>query len=286
MRKGTPAILPQRVRAGPLPWLIAATCLLMLLAAATTLALTGAAHALSATTARTLLVQAVDADRARRESAAQDAQGLLLHARGVTAVHRLDEREAERLIGPYIDGMSISDLPLPILIDVKLNADADPAQLRALLHGIPSVEVAPAGAGLAPLAALIATLRRLAMGVAALAAGATGLVAILSARSALAAQGATVSILHGLGATDRQVARLITVRIARDVAIGAVAGLIVAFAAILLVSRQAAAVGAGLMAGGLGAHSWLVLAALPAGLIVLATGAAHLMLLASLRRAP
>lgn len=286
MNGGTQAILPQRARAGALPWLIAATSLLMLLAAAAALALTGAARQLSATTARTLLVQAVDADRARRETAAQDAQGLLLHARGVRAVHRLDERAAQRLIGPYIDGVSISDLPLPILIDVKLDADADPARLRALLARVPSIEVAPAGAGLAPLAALIDTLRRLALGVAALAAGATGLVAILAARSALAAQGATISILHGLGATDAQLARLIIVRIARDVAIGAVAGLIVAFAAIQLVSRQAAAVGAGLMADGLGAHGWLVLAALPLALILLATGAAHLMLLTSLRRAP
>jgi cell division transport system permease protein len=286
MKGGTPAILPQRIRAGTLPWMIAATSLLMLLAAAAALALTGAARELSATTARTLLVQAVDGDRARREAAAQDAQGLLLHARGVKAVHRLDERAAERLIGPYINGMSIDDLPLPILIVFMLVAVADPAKLRAWLAHVPSIAGAPAGAGLAPLAALIATLRHLALGIAALAAGATGVVAILAARSALTAQGATISILHGLGATDTQLARLITVRIARNVAIGAVAGLIVAVAAILFVSSQAEAVGAGLMAAGLGTHGWLVLAALPAALILLATGAAHLMLLASLRRTP
>jgi len=286
MSKGTPALLPQRRRPGALPWLIAATSLLMLLAAAAALALNGAARQLSATTARTLLVQAVDADRTRRETAAEDAQGLLLRAPGVVSVHRLDDREVERLIGPYINGMAISDLPLPILIDVKLDTGADPARVRALLARIPSIEVAPAGAGLGPLAELIATLRRVALGIAALAAGATGLVALLTARAALAQQGAIITILHGLGATDRQLARLITIRIARDVAIGAATGLVVAFLAIHFIGHQASAIGAGLMAHGFGAEGWLLLALLPLGLIVLAAGATHLTLLASLRRLP
>ena len=145
----------------------------------------------------------------------------------------------------------------------------------------------PHGGGLAPLTRLIAALRWLAVATALLGGSATALVTTLAARSALAGHGETIAILHALGATDGQVARLIGLRMLRDAGIGAAAGLAAAIAAITLIGRRLAALELGLGAGGClagptGCSSFCCAVAI-AGLAALS---AHVVLLLVLRRAP
>jgi len=117
--------------------------------------------------------------------------------------------------------------------------------------------------------------------------GATALVTTLAARSALAAHGETIAILHALGATDGQVARLIGLRMLRDAGIGAGIGLAAATASILVIARRLRAVESGLGTQALlGWGDWVQLVLLAAAVAALAALSAHVVLLLVLRRAP
>jgi cell division transport system permease protein len=108
---------------------------------------------------------------------------------------------------------------------------------------------------------------------------------MLTARAALAREAATLGILHALGATDGQISRLVTGKIARDAAIGAGVGLATALAIILMIASRLTAAGAG-VSPHLTADAWLVLLLLPLLLVGLAAGAAQAALLLTLRRTP
>jgi cell division transport system permease protein len=276
------SLMLQRQRPGTFALLIAATCLLMLLAAALTLALRGAARELAGAAADRVLVQVVDADPIRRDATTDEILARLDRLAGLGSAHRVLPEEVRALISPYIAGVSIDDLPLPALIELDRG---NPAALARAFRDLPNVQVTAAGAELGPLARLIDALRGVSLGIALTAAAATALIAMLAARSALAREGATLGILHALGATDGQVSRLVTGKIARDAALGAGAGFAVGIMIILAIASRLAALGAGINAH-LTPGAWLVLALLPIALVVLATGTAQATLLLALQRTP
>jgi cell division transport system permease protein len=272
----------QRQRPGTFALLIAATCLLMLLAAALTLALRGAAHEVTTAVSKRVLVQVVDADPIHRDNVADEVMARLDRTAGLGSAHRVPAEEAQALIAPYMDGVRVTDLPLPVLIELK-GGDRD--TIARGLRDLPTVQVTAAGAELDPLVRLIDALRAVSLGIALTAAAATALIAMLAARAALAREAATLGILHVLGATDRQVSRLVTGKIARDAGIGAAIGSAVALIVILMIASRVAEVGAGVNPH-LTPQSWIVLLLMPLGLVGLAVLAAQAALVAALRRAP
>jgi cell division transport system permease protein len=282
MRPRLGLLVLQRRRPGTFALLIAATCLLMLLAAALTLALRGAAQDVTTAVSKRVLIQVVDADPVRRDRVADAVMARLDRTIGFGSAHRVPAEEAQALIAPYMDGVRVTDLPLPVLIELK---GGDPVPLARAFRDQPSVQVTAAGAELDPLVRLIDALRAVSLGIALTAAAATALVAMLAARAALAREGATLGILHALGATDRQVSRLVTGKIARDAAIGAAIGSGVALIVIIAIASRVAEVGAGVNPH-LTPRSWLVLLLMPLALVGLAVLAAQMALVAALRRAP
>jgi len=272
----------QRQRPGTFALLMAATCLLLLLAAALALALRGAAHQVSGVTATRLLVQVVDADANRRDATADEVMARLDRIRGLGSAHRVPEEQAQKLIAPYMNGVPASDLPLPVLIEID---GGNRTQLANNFKDLPSVQVTAAGAELGPLVRLIDALRSVSLGIALIAVAATGLIAMLAARAALAREGATLSILHALGATDRQISYLVTGKIARDAGIGAAIGLGVGLLVILIIASRIAAIGTGVIPA-LSATAWTILLLLPVALVGLAVLAAQGALMLALRRAP
>lgn len=272
----------QRQRPGTFALLIAATCLLLLLAAALALALRGAAHEVADVTATRLLVQVVDADPGRRDATADEVMARLDHIRGLGSAHRVPMEQAQALIAPYMDGVQASDLPLPALIELD---GGNRAQIANAFKDLPNVQVTAAGAELGPLVRLIDALRSVSLGIALVAVAATGLIAMLAARAALAREGATLNILHALGATDRQISYLVTGKIARDAGIGAAIGLGVGLFVILTIASRIAAIGTG-VSPALGPAAWAILLLLPVALVGLAVLAAQSALMVALRRAP
>ena len=107
----------------------------------------------------------------------------------------------------------------------------------------------------------------------------------LAARSALGSNRETIEIVHLLGGTDRQIARLFQRSIAADAVIGGIVGLLLGLIALFVLGGRVAALGSGMVAGaGLGVVDWVVIGAIPVVGVVLAMVTARITVLAALRR--
>jgi len=261
-------LLPEGRLAGPMPWVIAIMTFLTVLAAAAGLGLGSAAGNLDATMASRLTVQIMAANPDRREAEAAAALAALEHAPGVARVHRLTQDEMQKLLEPWLGGGTIeADLPIPAMIDVDLSAgggDRVETVRAAIAAAAPSARVDSNATWLAPLGRLIAALRWLAMTLVLLMIGATAATVVLAARAALDTHRATIEVLHLMGATDVQVARLFQRRIALDALFGGFVGFAGAALVLVLLGSQAAALGSDLLGSvALGPLAWALLIALP-----------------------
>ncbi|PTQ13333.1 cell division protein [Sphingomonas oleivorans] len=290
MRASNRRLLPEGRLEGPLPWLIAIMMFLMVLAAALGLGLGRAAASLADALAGRVTVQIVEGDPRAREAQARAAQSELGRIAGIRAVRRVDDAEMRALLEPWLGNIVNhgDDLPLPAMIDVDI---APGEQWRLAAIGRTLARIAPAariddhGRSLAPLAGLIASLTWLAIAIVLLMATATGFVVVLATRSALDTHHATIEVLHLLGATDSQIARLFQRRIALDALLGGAIGLACAAPVIFLLGLRLGALGselAGTVA--LWPAAWLLLGALPLAGAGLATIATRRTVLGALRR--
>ena len=263
-------------------WVIAIMLFLTLLAAALGLATAHAAEALDRRLAGRLTVQVAPG------AGDPDAVAALLGTRPeVRGVRRVPATETAALLAPFL-GSDAADpeLPVPALIDVDLAAGGDASAVeRAVASLAPAARVDRHADWMAPVASLLSTLTWLAIGLVVLMAGATASVVVLAARAGLDAHRATIEVMHMLGSTDVQVARLFQRRIARDALIGGVVGGAAALAVIGFVGMRVAAFGSELLGSAtIGAGGWVLLGLLPIAFVVLAAGAARIAVVAALRR--
>jgi cell division transport system permease protein len=108
---------------------------------------------------------------------------------------------------------------------------------------------------------------------------------VLAARGALDTHRCTIEVMHGIGATDRQITHLFQRKIAIDALVGSLAG--GAAAALVLLLLAGGASFAGEVVGGqaIGAGGILLLLMLPIALTILATFVGRMAVLAALRKA-
>ncbi len=270
-------LLPEGRLAGPMPWVIAIMMFLTALAAAAGLAMGDAAHRLGGDLGRQVTVQIVAADPGVRDREADAAQHVLANQDGVSGLHKLGGDEMQALLQPWLGDAGLDrDLPLPAMIDVDLT-DAGRARLdriaAALVVAAPHARIDDHASWLAPLVALIRSLGLLAGGIVAMMVGATAAAVVLAARSALNTHRQTIDVMHMMGSTDAQVARLFQRRLALDALFGAVVGLVGAIVVILGIGRRLGEIGSGLVGSiTLPWTAWAALLALPilAGLLALA----------------
>ncbi|WP_031317747.1 FtsX-like permease family protein [Blastomonas sp. CACIA14H2] len=283
-------LIPQARLTGPMPWVIAVMLFLTLLAAAAALALGSAARQINADLAGRATVQIVNADGDARQKQALAAEALLRSDRAVASVTQVSEAEVRALLTPWLgSGATSRDIPLPALIDVDFRAQADGATLtrlrRAMQPVAPDARIDAHGQWLKPVFDLIATLRWLAIALVALLALATTASVMLSARSSFAAHADTIDIMHLLGSTHQQIARLFQRRIALDAALGALIGCLLAAPVLWMLGRAAARLDSGLVsAGSFGPIDWLLLATVPIAGIALAVFTARVTVLGALRK--
>jgi cell division transport system permease protein len=282
-------LLPEGRLAGPMPWVIAIMMFLTVLAAAAGLGLGSAARSLDADIGNRLTVQIVEANPDARADQAARAVERLRALSGVTAVRRLDDAEMERLLEPWLgEGGLEADIPVPAMIEVELSADAYRRLngIRAAVRDVaPSARVDDNAQWLAPLAKLIDALQLLALGLVLLMIGATAATVVLAARAALDTHRSTIEVLHLMGATDIQVARLFQRRIALDALFGGMTGLLAAALVLLVIGNRVGALGSELLgSAGLPVLSWLLLVALPVGGVFLAMLVARTTILRALSR--
>jgi len=273
-------LIPSSGVRGPVPLLIAIMTFVMVVVAAAGLALANSAAVVKSGVEHRYSIQI--ADGAAKAPAAIAAARL---APGITRVEQVPpedlRRTLERWLGPA--GME-SDLPLPVIIDVDLRADANPAVVgRAVEKAVPGARFVAHRASLAPLLQALKGLTLLAFGLVLLIAAASAAAIILAARGALDNHRATIEVMHGIGATDRQVARLFVRQIAIDALLGGVVGSAVAGLIIALILGGASM--ATMLAGAppLGWSDALLLGLLPFVVALLATLVARAALLRALR---
>ena len=284
-------LLPEGRLAGPMPWVIAIMMFLTVLAAAGGIALGQAGRSFTAGLANRISVQVIEPNPDLREAQARAIVAALTRTSGVSRVRRMPAEQIDQLLAPWLGaGLASLDLPVPALIDADMTsrAHATLPVLAAHLHAIaPTARIDDHAAWLAPLGRLVRTLVWLAVALVVLMAIATAAVVALAARGALDTHRATIDVLHLMGGTDTQIARLFQRRLALDALFGGLTGWAAATLMLVLIGWRLERVGSGLIgAVVLPVAAWSGLLLLPIGGALIAASAARFTVTRALRRLP
>ncbi|USA39479.1 cell division protein FtsX [Pelagerythrobacter marinus] len=283
-------LVPHARLAGPMPWVIAIMVALTVIAAAGGLALQNMADNARAELAGGATVQVLEALEQERERQAEAVEQVLSADPDVATYRRVPEAELEALLEPWLGvGATDSAVPVPALIDVRLRGVADRAAVERLqarlAEAAPGARVDAQSSWLGPVFGVIAALQWLAIALVALLALTSATAVWLAARSALGSNRNTIEIIHLLGGTDGQIARIFQRSIAQDALLGGIAGLAIGLAGMVVLARQFRQLGSGMVAGGgLAPVDWIVLGAIPLAGVVIATITARVTVLAALRK--
>ena len=282
-------LLPEGRLAGPMPWVIAIMTFLTVLAASAGLALGNAASGLGEQLAGKLTIQIVEANPDVRDRQTHTVLAELARLAPVAQAERVDEARMRELLSPWLgqDGLD-ADLPVPSLIDVTLRSTDSRAmdEVAATVKAVaPSARVDGHAQWLGPLQGLLSTLRWLSIALVALMATTMAAAVVLAARSALVTHRATIDIMHLMGATDVQVARLFQRRAALDALFGSMLGFLCGALVIFGLGGRMANVGAALLDNGsFGWRGWLVISLLPPAAVLLSVMTARLTVVRALAR--
>ena len=278
-RRGTRAMM----------WIMGIMLFLTVIAGALGLGTVNAAASLDRQLAGRLTVQIVEPDPAKRDQQTRAVLDALKEMPTVSRVQLVDRAKLGAMLEPWLgDASSDADVPIPTLIDIDMSVPAADSAER-VATGIravaPSARVDSQARWLSPVADFMRTLIYAAAVLVLLMAAATTAVVLLAVRAGLETHRDTIAILHMLGSTDVQVARLFQRRIALDTLIGGVIGSIFAMIAVWLVTREMTGLGSELLGGGaLTQRDWLLLAMLPIIFALVATFAARIAVLGRLRQ--
>lgn len=298
IRRGSPRfgsesarMLPQARIAGPMPWVIAIMIALTVMAAGAGLTLNNVASNARAEIAGGVTVQVVEGAPLARERQAERAVSFLVAREDVASLRRVPDEELAALLEPWL-GEAVHEedvVPTPALIDVRLSGPVTARRLQdlraQLVAQVPAARLDAQAGWLAPVFEAIRSLQYLAIGLIVLLATTSIAAVWLAARSALGSNRDTIEVIHHLGGTDGQIARIFQRSIGIDAALGGLAGLALGIGAIFVLGRQFAGLGSGLVAGGaLHTPDWLALAAVPVLGVILAVLTARLTVIAALRR--
>lgn len=284
-------LLPQGKLSGPMPWVIAIMIGLTVVASACGLALRNTARVASADVAGGVTVQIVNGAPNERDRQAKAALVTLQAAPGVASARLVPQRELDALVEPWLGttaGDDVNALPVPALIDVRMAGNADAAAIVMLRTRIkpaaPDARIDAQASWLAPVFEAIRALQWLAGGLIALLAFATVATVLLASRNALSTHRGTIEIVHMLGGTDAQIARIFQRSMAVDAAAGGIGGLLLGMITTALLARQFAALGSGMMtAGSLEWTDWLVICCIPVAGVLLAVLTARFSVLHALK---
>jgi cell division transport system permease protein len=277
-------IVPQSRLSGPIPWVIAIMVALMVIAAGGGLALRNTGRAAAAELSGGITVQIIEARADERDRQARAALAALARTPGVSEAHIVPQAELDALVEPWLGDGAVGAsgdpgagaVPVPALIDARLAGKLSAqrlAELQAALRGAaPGARVDAQSTWLSPVFGAIASLQWLSLALIVFLSLATAAAVLLAARTALGNNRATIEIVHLLGGTDAQIARIFQRSIARDAIGGALAGTGAALVVILLLGRSFAALQAGIVTGGtLRVADWALLPVIPVAAVVLAT---------------
>ncbi|HSK41056.1 MAG TPA: hypothetical protein VK943_14920 [Arenibaculum sp.] len=281
-----------------LPWMIAVMAFLAMLALAGAMLLSDLAERWDSGLTGTLTVEVSPppggdaAEHARRVEA---VVALLRASPGIGSAQALPRGDLEALLSPWLgEGALIEELPIPALIDVRLDRgapDLDALDLDALSRRIaetvPGVRVDDHQAWLDGLIVLTRTVEVLAIAIVALVGGAAVGAVVFVARAGLAIHAPVVELLHLIGASDAYVARQFQRHVLGLAVRGALGGALLAAFALVALDLTARRIAPGLLPDlSLSPGQWATLAIVPVLAAVLAAVTARVTVLRTLARLP
>jgi cell division transport system permease protein len=200
------------------------------------------------------------------------------------------DADVRALLEPWLGtGVIDADVPVPALVDVRFGSAPTAETLtrvQSTLRSVaPNIRVDSHSSWMAPFFELMRALLWLAAAMFLLLLVATSAVVILAVRSTLNTHRETIEIMHMMGGTDVQAARLFQRRVALDALLGGIVGFIVAAVVIITVGGRFAAVEPGLLSD---AHfpyyGWAILAFIPLAVMALAMLMARMTVISALKR--
>ncbi|AJP73534.1 permease [Sphingomonas hengshuiensis] len=279
-------LLDESRRTRAMTGIMAIMLFLTVLAGALGLGMFAATAQLDRALAGRLTVQIIDPDAATRDREARAIVAELARLPGVRQVSEVDRARLAELLRPWLGDAGLdSDLPMPAMIDVEVRADAVAAVEAAARRIAPGARVDRHAQWLSPVRSFMTTMSWLALGLMLLIASATAAVVLLAARSGLDTHRDTIEVLHMLGSTDVQIARLFQRRIAFDTLVGGLIGAGAALGLVWFLQGQMRGLGSEMLGGvALAQRDWLILLLLPLAFALLATVAARVAVLRALAR--
>lgn len=285
------ALVPQARLGGPMPWVIAIMVALTVIAAGAGLALRNTALSAREALSGGITVQVIEADPQVRARQARAVTARLAQLPQVADVRVVPDQEVARLIEPWLgqEAQGTNAIPVPALIDARLHGEVTTDRLDAIRSALgrvaPSASVEAQANWLVPVFSAIESLQWLALALVVLLALALAAAVLLAVRTALGANRDTIEIVHLLGGTDGQIARVFQRSVGVDAASGGVLGLSLGVVVMLLLGRSFSGLGAGLANGGaFRLEDWALLAFIPLAGIALAVLTARITVMRALRR--
>ncbi len=283
-------LIPEGRLSGQMPWVIAIMLFLTLLVAAAGVTLAVAARKGGQDLAQQVTVQIIEADPARRSAQRAAVAKALAGIANVVTVTPVPDADVRNLLEPWLgSGIIDADIPVPALVEVRF-ADvptaAELTRLQIQLRPIaPQTRLDSHSNWMAPFFQLMNALVWLAVAVLLLLLVATSAVVVLAVRSTLNTHRGTIEIMHMMGGTDLQAARLFQRRVALDALLGGVVGFAAAAAVILMLGGRFAAVEPGLLAGAdFPWYGWAILAVIPLAVMGLAMLMARQTVISALKK--
>lgn len=283
-------LIPEGRLSGQMPWVIAIMLFLTLLVAAAGLTLGDAARKGGIDLAQQVTVQIIEADPARRSGQRAAVAKALRGLPGIVSVKPVPDAEVRNLLEPWLGtGVIDADIPVPALVDVRFDEAPTAASLKLLQARLqpiaPNTRLDSHGSWMAPFFKLMSALVWLAVAILVLLLVATSAVVVLAVRSTLNTHRGTIEIMHMMGGTDLQAARLFQRRVALDALLGGVVGFLSAAAVILTLGGRFAAVEPGLLAGAsFPWYGWVALAFIPLAVMGLAMLMARWTVISALKK--
>lgn len=282
-------LIPDGRFTGAMPWVMAIMIFLTLLAAAAALVLAHAASKGGAELSRQATAQILDDDPGARQYQQNRVATQLEKMPGVASADAVPDEEARALLEPWLgQAASDADIPVPALIDIEFETTPSRERLAAIQRELsriaPTIRIDGNAGWLQPWFGLMRSLLLLAGGIVLLLLLATAATVALAVRGALNTHRSTIEIMHMMGSTDLQAARLFQRRVALDALFGGVIGLMGAAVILLLLQERFAALEPGLLAGAaIPLYGWLLLLLIPAAVTTLSMAMARWTVLSTLK---
>lgn len=275
-----------------LPWIIALMVYLAVLALAASLVLSGLAQRWGNDLSGNLTVQVSPGgsdSRMELDERVRRVMDTLSGSAFVADAQKLDDAAARALVEPWLgDGALLAELPVPVLIDVRLAPGAAPDQLADQIRAVgPGVTVEDPARWLGELRRIARTVQGLSAAIILLIGGAAVASIIFAASAGFAVHRGEVELLHVMGASDSYVASQFQRHILRQAIFGGGIGFTLSLLTLLGLQQAGRGLDVALLPSmALAMRDWLWLPLVPLAACFLAALTARLTVIRALERLP